>query len=552
MAIVRYVFIACLFACLATSAFASPSNAGSPDSVAKHWTELRDHPIDYSRFEERRKELAKENGPKATGVLALGFANRVELGSYPVIEDPKLKAALEAYVAKLIPPGITPPHIEVIVVDDLGIRFSLATVAPGQDDALELLTERLSSDYYVQSTEGAGLIVSLGTLHATKTPDELNFLLAHEISHILLDHFRSEEREKTFRQIASLGLVAAAVAGRQGSNGSARTAVAATLGAVVASHLLERQWDRDQEREADEMGSELLVEFGHYSPDGAYHALTEIDGEEKRQAKALDELCGPEDAGTRILETLIGVKQQHGRDPNNPACAVRKDLFADLFKNHPTAADRLANLKAYQAKVYPDAQGRDVTVFIDSHGRPVDNFVAFASPDGDANRLAEAYEGLDDVRDHNLTAARAIVHKLGDCRAKETLAPVLMLGTAVALADGKRAAAIKCLKRATEVAQFYPEAFQLLAQMYEDDKRWADAADLIQNWQIRAGYAPEFYPRLIADLRQAGKKDDMQSALDSCRQVSDANLVAACEAAAVPQPPASPGDAATPGASHGI
>ncbi len=501
----------------------------------KRWIALRDEPVDYSRYEERRKEVAKANGAGAVGALGLGLAGRDELGTNPVIDDPKLKAAVEVILKKLIPPGITPPHYEVILVDDMGIYTRLKAIpSENQEDTLEQLSKRLSADYGAAATRGGGLILPLGTLHATQNPDELSFVLGHEMSHLLYDHFKNEDREKAINQMLSVALVAAMLVSRN----SATQAAQASIGAALVNNVLARRWDREQEKEADELGAELMIETAGYAPAGAYNVLERVDAQDKQREKMLDIMCGPGDAGDNffkgLFSGLVGKAKAQGKDPNNPACNVRKDLLGGLFKTHPSATDRLANLHTYVAKWYKEEEKRIPSPFKNAKGKPVDNFVAFASPDGDANQLALAYKGLDAVYSGNIAGARAILRTVHNRGAKEQLAPVLILRYQVAKADGKRKDALQFLVRATKVPQVYPDAFEFLTQEYENDKRWADAVGAIDNWQQRVGRSDGLYPRLIADLYKANQTERLQTELEACRAVKQPVLVSDCEVAANP------------------
>ncbi|MEI9990048.1 MAG: M48 family metalloprotease [Rhizomicrobium sp.] len=523
---------------------AGVSTAKSSKPEVKKWQDLRDHPVDYSRFETRRADIAKENGAGAIGPLALGLAGRNDIGNDPVIEDAKLKAAVEAMVNKLIPPDIKPPHIEIILVDDLGIFSRLKLIPPeNAEDTLEDLSAKLSSDYGAAATPGGALVLRLGTLRATKSPDELNFLLGHELSHLLYDHFKNEDREKAIQKLASIGLIAASLMSRQGSADSAKSTVEASLGLALINTLLARQWDREQEEEADELGAELAIEFGGYAPGGVYNVMQKLEDQEKEQEAALDRLCGPEHGLGHLAEDVFGgmtgVKiPPRGSNPNSPACAARKNFVSELLDQHPPAKDRDDNVRKHIALWYADLDKHRVpSPFLDAKGNKVDNFVAFASPGGDANRLALAYDGLTALREGDMAKAKRILASLVGKKAKgEKLAPVFLLQYGIAKKEGRMAEALEALEGATRTPQVYLLAFDLLAQEYEGAKRWADAARTVARWREKSD-DDTLYPRLIADWREAKDTDKMTKALNGCRSNSSGQLVELCEKAALPPDP---------------
>lgn len=94
---------------------------------------------------------------------------------------------------------------------------------------------------------GGDIVVHRGLLRATRTPDELAGVLAHEIQHVALRHSL-----KGMIRSAGLSLLLSTVIGDPG----------ATLSGQAADRLLTLKFSRDAEREADEHGFGLLVERG--------------------------------------------------------------------------------------------------------------------------------------------------------------------------------------------------------------------------------------------------------------------------------------------------
>jgi len=95
---------------------------------------------------------------------------------------------------------------------------------------------------------------------------EVAGVLAHEISHVSQRHIAKRMEQGTYMSIAAmLGTLAGLALGATTKNGSAAAVVATGSQALAAQSML--NYSRDDEREADEVGMNRLVEAG-YSPKG--------------------------------------------------------------------------------------------------------------------------------------------------------------------------------------------------------------------------------------------------------------------------------------------
>jgi Zn-dependent protease with chaperone function len=530
----------------------------SPDAHAakkppkKHVVELVEEPVDYSDFEKRRQKNIKEGLAGQTRALSSGYAGRTDLGTAVVVADEPLQQKIAAELKKLIPAGIAAPPIEIIIVDDLGMMSHVQTLQQN-DEVIKALSAASAGDFNAEATSGAGMIVPLGTLVGTKSIDELDFLLAHESAHILYDHFDALETRDLIRQIAGATLLVATLVSRYGDADTARSIALTAVGVEIANQLLGPAWDRKQEIEADETGLEMLMDAG-MSADGAMNVIKQIALQDKKREEKLDLICGPDSAGERFLKRLltsaIGIRiPDKGLDPTNPVCAARNDLLGEWMDDHPDPEDRREALVEHRKLWYGDIDSRPTTTFMDEKGNPYDNFVQFASPDGDANRRLLAYQGIKAFHDGDVTSARATLKKIATRGDAEVLVPVLMLHYYVLNYDKKRGEALRFLDLATRAPQVEPYTFDMAIDEYEKDARWADSVRIIELRQVRVGYADEMLPRLITASRRAGDNTKMQATLEACRKVSRSDIVARCEQSALPDPP--PEAAAPPAAGAG-
>lgn len=115
-----------------------------------------------------------------------------------------------------------------------------------------------------QSQKNFSVHVTTGLMRILNHEDEVAGVLGHEIGHVKLGHYgKGVARNVGW---AVLGGLLGRAAG-----GTTAGAIAQTAG-NVAINLAESGFSREQEVEADDYGTELLVKAG-YRPDGLYRAM---------------------------------------------------------------------------------------------------------------------------------------------------------------------------------------------------------------------------------------------------------------------------------------
>ncbi len=143
---------------------------------------------------------------------------------------------------------------------------------------------------------GGIIFVSKGLLNLCQSEDELAGALAHEISHIALDHpmkaISAANQRAALMSLAEFGVATAMKDSKLSSLTGAFNQVVKEVGKVVA-----HGYDRGTEAEADKAAVQMLVESG-YDPRGL----------------------------KRVLERLKGSDASHG-DPSQRAQAVEKEAY---------------------------------------------------------------------------------------------------------------------------------------------------------------------------------------------------------------------------------
>lgn len=147
------------------------------------------------------------------------------------------------------------------------------------------------------------MVVWTGTLLRTENEAQLAFVLGHETAHYLQRHSLQQWRDARTKLDALVFVQLAAIVGGAyaGAPGVGRTA-GQLIGLIVKGSIF--AFSRDQEREADRLGLEMMVKAG-YDPSEA----------------------------PRIWEALI--KERDAEDNSRPLI---------FFSNHPTGEERIDNL----------------------------------------------------------------------------------------------------------------------------------------------------------------------------------------------------------------
>lgn len=508
----------------------------------KRWEKLSAEPIDYAPFDRRRAENAKTGTSPLNDVMARGFAKLDELGATRIIDDAPLNNGLSVEMRRLLSErlGLKAPPIEIILVDDLGAYDD--ALAAGQDsEVLKAVLAKRATNFTVASTGGGAIVLGLSVLKLIKSYDEFDFLVAHEMSHILYDHFTEDERRQRISKLIGVAIVIAALVTRR-SDANTREAVGwSSLGLVVANGFLGPAWERGQEKEADQLGFELILEGGR-SPAGARNVLEWYQKRNEAHEGYLDLICGPDSAGERILKGLFkgifGIPiPEKGHDPGSPLCKERQNIFAAILDDHPDPKDRLEDLEAYLPKFYPQiASGGDVpqTMFGDK------SLIETLSPGGEMSVLGYAHDGIEAYHHGNFDAVKRLASAIPERGPAEQRLPVLELKFYAANLDGKRPQALQYLEQATKVPELSRRISDLAESEYVRDGRYEDAVRIVRRRGQRGLAQPiEVLPRVITLLRMANKQTEIAAVIAECTALDRPDVLSACEAAAQP-PQAAP------------
>ena len=272
----------------------------------------------------------------------------------------------------------------------------------------------LHSDTGAQAyaTPDGGIYINAGLIQVLKSENEVAFLLAHEVSHFLMQHHDAnwfvDTQSRMLTGVETLRAVGDGIAQQVGKSDAAmagKLQKAVQIGALIydiSDNVLFSAWGREQEQEADRLGLDLMVGAGYYPYDaegvmGVLADYEEAQEKNRDNANALlnsrsAEAFGLDEGVIRSNPLLNGIANGLG------------EMIAKLGSDHYPAADRSEDIFDYNEKHYSEV--------------PVTLEVAtpwIASADHPLNIVMENYNAangaLSELAEGNLKKAEGLARK---------------------------------------------------------------------------------------------------------------------------------------------
>jgi predicted Zn-dependent protease len=393
---------------------------------------------------------------------------------------------------------------------------------------------RASGDWAAKSTADANIYVALGTLLRLDNEDEVAALLAHESSHVILGHANADVVQGVQQRAVQLSALAvdaqAIVAGATGKGKGGAGSVAKSVrvddqsrALLLNTMLLSPAWTREQERDADRLGTDLLVRAG-YSPQAMASLLrkqksVETERTANPQVASLDKQFFGVDANQKVQEQTQKAAKNVGVDPEGVGAltgAVLGKAFEwgakkvdEAQRSHPKTEERIADVEAYVAREYAGGAAPPLQV---------QAWEAAKEQDGTADILENyiaAIEAKGKLADGDVGAARKLAKTSlsGPTRAH---AYPNYVDAAALLSAGDAAAALAAYETALAgpepAGAIYSEASVLYLQTGKRDK----AVEVIEAGYARLQEPPSLTVPLIRTYRVLGRQADADRIAAQC------------------------------------
>ncbi|HAH11000.1 MAG TPA: hypothetical protein DCL54_14940 [Alphaproteobacteria bacterium] len=388
------------------------------------------------------------------------------------------------------------------------------------------------------------LLIARGMVKDMESEDELAAVIAHEASHVLLNHFaRQQEQERKVRftaDAAAIGVTAAYVSGMsvrssstsgvqiamtdQGETGEKMLKVMLIKFAIdeISNGFL-NSWRREQEDEADLLGTDLMLKAG-YNPEGMRRVLQRRIHYERDAKSKMDLLSNDFESAMKVKAERLDI---NGLYQTVIAFGIRaglqalSDLREEIQKTHPDPVEREKNVVGYLGREYEDApeaavkkaqflkfrDGPKVKPVLANHESATQAKVALNSKNNDlAGTLALA----------------ALSKPTAD-------APFpLRISSEVTAARGDFGQSTAMLERAARSDYASFSTVMALAGRYAHSGNYPRALATLSEAEARFSSPEAVLPTRIQVLMLSGDKEGAQAAYKACRQIKNGALNDQC------------------------
>lgn len=415
------------------------------------------------------------------------------------------------------------------------VMEKIVAVSPFPDVKPEIHIQS-SIQFDARAAPDGSIWVAVGLLSKLENEDELAFLLAHEYSHIIFEHWDSEWFERTqhygvavgrglrdlHRNLASSNNIVGRRLNEAGLGADLdKWITVGTLAYKASSKILAPAWEREQEDVADAMGVDLMIRAG-YDPTGAQSFLKILEGEELQALSQRQARQRTDKEREVIMEKaffdsgLAGVLDSAWGELSD---LVESELD-DMSKSHYPAEDRIKELGNYLFQAHPTAVSKDPVPlqWRRSRNHPM---AALIERHLEANQ-AGSYLNQKDI-DQALAHARRAISGLGSGLSFSRLALYN-----VRKEQGRRDTALLNLEIALRAPYPSSHIYAAYVQHAIDDGAWEMARERLQDADQKTGGAPDLLPLKIRIYGHFGDRKAANQARIDCLDYGVQDFAEAC------------------------
>ena len=380
---------------------------------------------------------------------------------------------------------------------------------------------RASGDWAAKTTADANIYVALGTLLRLDDEDEVAALVAHEAAHVLLGHADADivqDVQQRAMQVSTLALgtrdfVRELKSGTPQSGSDKAGVKEQSRALLLNTMLVAPAWTREQEKDADLLGVDLLARAG-YAPSAMTSLLAKQESFETERAADPETAALDKQLAAFGIDVNAMAAQQTAKVTDGAGVAGQglgaiagsalggalswgSQKLAAASKSHPKTEDRIDDTKDYikshyadAAKKTPQAEAWDAAKEADGTIEVLEGYIA-------------AIEAKGALADGNVVTAGKLV-KPSLAGATRAHAYPNYVDAAVQVASGTSAGAIADYERALAgpepAGAIYSEATALYLQTGNRDK----ARATIEKGYARMKEPPSLTVPLIRTYRELG------------------------------------------------
>lgn len=383
-----------------------------------------------------------------------------------------------------------------------------------------------SPAYTAEVVPPGTILLSQGLFVNAASEDELAFILAHELSHVLLNHLDSDRYHAARKTLEDTGVgLLLKVAFDTSARDSRNTLIAYSGYRLAQESLFNPIWTRRQEDEADLLGLDLLEHAGYNSSIHQVVMQRLASDIEKQKAKAEAERERFDREVVALVESGqidAGLEAAFGKLAEAPAFFLN-EIKNRLSIGHNSPQRRSDDLdayvgreEAYEAGLRPfSVQSYEKAVFQGAGFRALARSV-----------LAQRADGL--IEEGSLAEAEALLNEAA--RGGFDRDPQLRLSLyRLHVKQGRPDLGVKDLEVAVRDSGAPREAFEFLILEYGNAGKPVQALSVLDRMEQRFGGREENYPLRMRLLLEAGRPQEMAAVYERCRSLKGRPVIRECQ-----------------------